>query len=92
MLLQTNPSSQPKPVYKSENQKTRAGKFKFGRVFSNTDALANNLYDQPIKLKIYQYGKNGSHKVVFDKDINLDQIKEAMTTSDVSLTDKKMSV
>ena len=41
MLYRTNPNGSTQPVYKSENQKLFNGQFKFGRVFSDTDTLAN---------------------------------------------------
>ena len=54
MLFQKNSSTgQMKPVYKSENQKCLKGVFTFGRVFSDTDRLANSIDNEEITFKFY---------------------------------------
>ena len=52
------------PVFKSENQKGTNKYFKWGRVFTNTDKLANSNDSQQIMIKAFKYDNsgNGNHK------------------------------
>ena len=42
VIYSENIPNKPVPVFKSENQKSVRSMFKWGRVFTNTDKLANN--------------------------------------------------
>lgn len=52
------------PVYKTENQSSKNG-FKYQRIFSDTDQLANNKESQNIIVKAYRFSLAGNHKVIF---------------------------
>ena len=54
----------PKPIYKSENQVNQGGMFRFGRVFSDTDKLADSKDGQDIIIKVFQHDRAGNHKCV----------------------------
>ena len=77
MLYRTNPNGTTQPVYKSENQRIGNGAFKFVRVFSDTDTLANSMDASEIFVKIYRYDKSGNHKCAFTQKMQLQALNIA---------------
>ena len=50
--------------------------FEFKRIFTNTDALADDLNGKPFNIKAFKYGKSGVHKLVANWNIFLEDIRE----------------
>ena len=77
-----------KPVYKSENKKNNKG-FKWSKVFSDTDTLADGNKSSEILFQLFAYNNNGNHKKVASYSTLLEDLEGAGGTHVVEAEDGK---
>jgi len=91
VLYRTNSSGSSQPVYKSENQRALGNQYKFGRVFSDTDTLANSMDNLDIFLKLFQYQSAGNHKCLATMKVQLQQLTiAALEQQTIQLKEKSL--
>lgn len=67
--------------------------FKFNRVFSDTDRLANNNDESEIFVKIFKFVKSGSHKCILTEKVTLQKLRvAAIEQMDIDLKQGSLSV